>query len=145
MENIEYTEGERSYYEDDYDSNIFKLKLVGKSRKQAINQIFEILNSAPAGERFNPALRIADHLIDHVIMHEIIVESDASATSACSSCFRSRNYTVHMHSPGTMTGVVKAECVLDKAGKPSDVRTFRDLCAAARVFSFCLCSILYKV
>lgn len=82
MENIEYTESERSYFEDEWDSNIFKPKLIGKSRKQAINQIFEMLNSAPAGERFNPALRIADYLIDHVIMHEIVVGTDASAVAA---------------------------------------------------------------
>ncbi|MBQ9415457.1 MAG: hypothetical protein IJU20_01275 [Clostridia bacterium] len=82
MENIEYTEGERSYFEDEFDSNIFKPKLVCKSRKQAINRIFEMLNSASAGERFNPALRIVDFLIDHVIRHEVIVESDASAVAA---------------------------------------------------------------
>ncbi|MBQ9416784.1 MAG: hypothetical protein IJU20_08110 [Clostridia bacterium] len=82
MENIEYTESERSYFEDEWDSNIFKPKLIGKSRKQAINQIFEMLNSAPAGERFNPALRIADYLIDNVIMHEIVVGTDASAVAA---------------------------------------------------------------
>ena len=81
MENIEYTEGEREYYDGELGS-MFKAKLVGKSRKQAINQIFEMLNSVPAGERFNPALRIADYLIDHVIMHEIVVGTDASAVAA---------------------------------------------------------------
>lgn len=49
MENIDCTEGEREYYEDEFGSNIFRVKLVGKSRKQAINRIFEMLNSAPEG------------------------------------------------------------------------------------------------